>query len=206
MIIPGKRFFIRPIICRAGAPQSIPPQMNLGPRREGSFAVSPFPPPRYHTVSLVSHPNRSGLRSPVEAGRVSVCAHHSSALCQPQTPLPQSPSPPPTRQDQVSLPPPSSIPSLLCIALVRPHPLLCLCTVLRRLALCTAEVSHFFMASFVWLDRVKKGVHVFFSFFSLSFCTFFRGGGLFSFILSHCLLPPSLMSPCLSNSQIFTTF
>lgn len=94
MIIPGKRFFIRPIICRAGAPQSIPPQMNLGPRREGSFAVSPFPPPRYHTVSLVSHPNRSGLRSPVEAGRVSVCAHHSSALCQPQTPLPQSPSPP----------------------------------------------------------------------------------------------------------------
>lgn len=117
------------------------------------------------------------------------------------------PPPPSARQDQVSFPPPSSIPSLLCIALVRPHPLLCLCTVLRRLALCTAEVSHFFMASFVWLDRVKKGVHVFFSFFSLSFCTFFRGGGgLFSFILSHCLLPPFLMSPCLSNSQIFTTF
>lgn len=56
-------------------------------------------------------------------------------------------------------------PSTLC-------PLLCLCTVLCRLALCTAEVSHFFIASFVWLDLVKKGVHVF-SFFFFHFLVFF---------------------------------
>lgn len=59
-------------------------------------------------------------------------------------------------------------PSALC-------PLLCLCTVLCCLALCTAEVSHFFIASFVWLDLVKKVIHVFsllFHFFGVFFLFF----------------------------------
>lgn len=51
-------------------------------------------------------------------------------------------------------------------------PPLCVHTLLRCLAFWPAEVSHFFIDSFVWLDLVEKGVHVFFL-FVFTFFSFF---------------------------------
>lgn len=101
-----------------------PPTHELGAKERrivGCFSISP---PYYHIVSLVSHSNRSGLRSPVQAGiwvRVSPHAHHSSALCQSPSPLAHRPLP-----ARLRFPSHPLMPSLLCTAPAGPnllHPL-----------------------------------------------------------------------------------
>lgn len=201
-MIPGTRFYSAyHLLCRCSSINISP--VELGAKWRGIIRCFSISLPYYHIVSLVSHSNRSELRSPVEAGiraRVSVRAHHSSAHCQSQAP-PRSLAP--------CLPGSGFLhtPSLLCTAQARhstsplpppPCPLLCLCTVLRCLALRTAEVSHFFMASFVWLDLVKKGVHVF---FFLSFLFLFSPAFVFcSYFLFSFFPAVSLFHACHSSS------
>lgn len=122
--------FILPFICCAGTPQSISPQMNLGPRRERSFPVSPFTLRVttlwvwFHIQTAVSWDHQS---SRIRA-RVSVRANHSSALCQSQAPLssnlcPLHPPLPSHRSLPARLRFPSCplILSLHCTAVTRPH-------------------------------------------------------------------------------------
>lgn len=86
----AKRFYSAyHLLCRCSSINISPDE--LGAKERGIVRCFSISPPCYHIVSLVSHSNRSELRSPVEAGigaRVSVRAHHSSALCQSQAPLP----------------------------------------------------------------------------------------------------------------------
>lgn len=92
MIIPGKRLYsVYHLLCRRSSINTSPDK--LGAKERGIVRCFSISLPYYHTVSLVSHSNRSELRSPAEAGirvRVSVRAHHSCALCQSQAPFPHS--------------------------------------------------------------------------------------------------------------------
>lgn len=102
-----------------------PPLDELGAKERGIVRCFSISPSCYHIVSLVSHSDRSGLRSPVQAGilaRVFPRAHHSSALCQSQAPLPLHLHLTPSLsacQAQVSSHP--LMPSLLFTALAGPH-------------------------------------------------------------------------------------
>lgn len=132
-------------------------------------------------MSLVSRSDRSGLRSLVQAAvrfKVSLCAQKSSALHHNQALLI-------TRcLLRLRFPPSSSSSSSSTL-----HPLR-FCTMLHCLALGTAEVSHFFTASFVWLVLPQRGRHQF-CFFSPFFCLVFQS-----------LAPFISLFP--GNSQIFT--
>lgn len=128
VIIPGKRFYLAYHLLRQFSCSSINISPDeLGAKERGIVRCLSISPPYYHIVSLVSHSDRSGLRSLVETGiraRVSVCAQSFFALYPSQAFLPPFPSPlvPSSlsaSQAQVSFTPP-----LLCIALARPrHPL-----------------------------------------------------------------------------------
>lgn len=117
----------------------------------------------YHIMSLVSRSDRSGLRSLVQAAvrfKVSLCAQKSSALHHNQALLI-------TRcLLRLRFPPSSSSSSSSTL-----HPLR-FCTILHCLAHGTAEVSHFFIASFVWLVLPQRGRHQF-CFFSPFFLSCF---------------------------------
>lgn len=125
MIIPGKRFYSAyHLLCRGSSINISPDEPGAKERRIiRCFSISP---PYYHIVSLVSHSNRSELRSPVKAGiraRVSVRAHHSSALCQSQPPSPLARSSLSACQALVSFTPPHPLIPLHCCSWDSPSPL-----------------------------------------------------------------------------------
>lgn len=152
----------------------------------------------YHIMSLVSRSDRSGLRSLVQAAvrfKVSLCAQkffaHNRALlitlCLLRLRFPYSSS------------------SSTTTTTLRPP--LCLCTTLHCLALCTAEVSHFFIASFVWLGLPKRRRHVSFSFFQ-SVGLLFHSLSLplyHSFLATDKYLPPLNIIASMSLSHAETT-
>lgn len=201
--------FIWPIICCASSSINISPD-ELGAKERGITRCLSFSLPYYHIVSLVSHSNRSGLRSLVETGiraRVSLCAQNFFALYPSQASLPPFPSflvPSSSAacQAQVSF----TLP-FLCSALSRPHLPHSLCPVPTIVFMHCAVLSG---TLHCW------GFTLFYSLICLArpseegnpcvFSTFPFFWGLFPFFPLFHHLPLSLMSLFPSNSQIFTTF
>lgn len=163
------------------APQSISLQMKRGIEERGIVRCLSISTTHYHIMSLVSRSDRSGLRSLVQAAvrfKVSHRAQKSSTLRHNQALL--------ITRCLLGLRFPCS--SSSSSSTLRPP--LCLCTTLPCLALRTAEVSHFFIASFVWLvlpQRRRHAVCCSFSIFhSLSLPSYHSSLATFTTFEHHC--------------------